>query len=140
MARTFYVFVYGTLKPGERSFATFCEPYLRHQRAAIAPGRLYHLPVGYPAMTLEAGWVRGALLEFSSPAVFDRMDAFEDYYPDRPQDSEYIRIRRAIFRPDQSPLAEAWVYVITRDRVEQFGGQWLPDGLWTERQNTARTQ
>jgi len=130
------VFVYGTLKPGERSFGPYCRPYVIDQQQALVPGRLYHLPVGYPAMTLEDGWVQGVLLTFESTQGLGPMDQLEDYYPDRPQESEYQRIRHRVYTCDYTPLAKAWVYVMTRDQVEDRGGQWLPNGLWSEQQRS----
>jgi gamma-glutamylcyclotransferase (GGCT)/AIG2-like uncharacterized protein YtfP len=129
------VFVYGTLKPGERSFQNYCLPYLNNQQPALAPGRIYHLPVGYPAMTLEEGWVQGVLLTFNDPQVLDPLDGLEGYYPDRPQESEYRRIRHTIYTRDRRPLTEAWLYVMTREQVDGMDGQWLPHGHWTEQRH-----
>jgi gamma-glutamylcyclotransferase (GGCT)/AIG2-like uncharacterized protein YtfP len=126
------VFVYGTLKPGERAFERFCAAYVVEMVAAIAPGRLYHLPLGYPALTLESGWVQGVLLTFATAAVLTPLDAFEEYYPDRLQDSEYQRLRQRIYGLDYTPLSEAWVYTMTKTRVDALGGQWLPQGFWSE--------
>ncbi len=83
-------------------------------------------------MTLETGWVQGMLLTFSSPDCLRSIDAFEEYYPDRPESSEYQRDRHLIFNSRQQPLRKAWVYTMTRDRVTALGGQWLPQGYWTE--------
>jgi gamma-glutamylcyclotransferase (GGCT)/AIG2-like uncharacterized protein YtfP len=83
-------------------------------------------------MTLETGWVHGMLLMFSSPACLSAIDAFEEYYPDRPESSEYQRDRYLIFNPQRQPLKPAWIYTMTRDRVTTLGGQWLPHGDWTE--------
>jgi gamma-glutamylcyclotransferase (GGCT)/AIG2-like uncharacterized protein YtfP len=58
------IFAYGTLKPGERAFVELCQPFAIATQSAQAQGRLYHLPLGYPAMTLEPGWVQGVLLTF----------------------------------------------------------------------------
>ncbi|MBE9159661.1 gamma-glutamylcyclotransferase [Nodosilinea sp. LEGE 06152] len=126
------LFVYGTLKPGERAFANFCAPYLVDSQPALAVGRLYHLPLGYPAMTLETGWVQGMLLTFSSPDCLRSIDAFEEYYPDRPESSEYQRDRHLVFDLQHQPLGTAWVYTMTRDRVTALAGQWLPQGHWSE--------
>lgn len=129
-----HVFAYGTLKPGEQYFGEFCEAYVQQYQTAIAPGRLYHFPaLGYPAMTLESGWVQGVLFTFDTTAVLDLLDELEDYFPDRPEDSEYQRIRHPIYTPEQVPLVEAWVYVMTRQQVEARGGQWLPAGDWRGR-------
>jgi len=125
------LFVYGTLKPGERAFGQFCEAQVTAWLEVIAPGRLYHLPLGYPALTPEAGWVQGVLLTFSTPAILTQLDEFEDYYPDRPQDSQYQRLYRWVYSPDRTPLVQAWVYVMAKERVDQLGGQWLPGGIWS---------
>ncbi len=103
-------------------------------QAAQAQGRLYHLPLGYPAMTLEAGWVQGALLTFSSAACLHQIDAFEEYYPERPQVSEYQRYFYPIYDVNQQPLVSAWVYTMASDRVVVLGGQWLSEGYWSEAQ------
>jgi len=125
-----HVFVYGTLKPGQRWFGQYCAPYVIARRQAIAPGRLYHLPLGYPAMTLEPGWVRGVLLTFETTAVLAALDQLEDYYPDRPEASEYQRIRHPVYSPQQIDLGIAWVYVMAPARVKTLGGQWVPGGDW----------
>ncbi|WP_035986794.1 gamma-glutamylcyclotransferase [Leptolyngbya sp. KIOST-1] len=127
-----HLFVYGTLKPGERAFEPFCAPHLVASQQALAMGRLYHLPLGYPAMTREAGWVQGVLLTFPSAACLQPIDAFEDYDPDRPAASEYQRDRHPVFTPQRQPLCTAWIYTMTRDRVIALDGQWLPDGYWTD--------
>lgn len=126
------LFVYGTLKPGERAFTDFCEPYLVASQPALAMGRLYHLPLGYPAMTLEPGWVQGILLTLSGPDCLRSIDAFEEYYPDRPEMSEYQRDRHPVFDRHRQPLATAWIYTMTCDRVTVLGGQWLPLSYWSE--------
>lgn len=131
MDQSLQVFVYGTLKPGERSFEHYCAPYLVTQQNVLTPGRIYHLPVGYPAMTLEKGWVKGVLMTFNSDQVFDQMDKLEGYYPDRPEESDYLRIRLPIYSLEQVRLAAAWAYVMTPEKVAAMGGEWLPDGLWT---------
>lgn len=126
------LFVYGTLKPGERAFKRLCQPYVVTMQDAIAPGRLYHLPVGYPALTLEAGWVRGVLLTLASASVLSALDAFEDYDPQKPETSEYQRQQHPIYTPNHSSLGSAWVYVMSQARVVSLQGQWLPEGYWSE--------
>jgi gamma-glutamylcyclotransferase (GGCT)/AIG2-like uncharacterized protein YtfP len=128
----FQVFVYGTLKPGERAYQDFCEPFLVAKAEAKAPGRLYHLPMGYPAMTLESGWVFGVCLTFKDPHVLRLMDEFEDYFPDRPQDSLYQRIRHTVYGVESQHPSSVWVYVMERKQIDQLGGQWLADGCWSE--------
>ena len=127
------VFVYGTLKPGERAFSRFCEPYVVDKQTVMTPGRIYHLPLGYPALTLEEGWVQGVLLTLSNPTALVKLDEFEAFYPDHPQDSEYQRIWHPIYATDQTPLTHAWVYAMTKEQVDTLGGTWLPEGSWSSR-------
>jgi gamma-glutamylcyclotransferase (GGCT)/AIG2-like uncharacterized protein YtfP len=127
-----YLFVYGTLKPGERAFANLCEPFAIATQPAQTIGRLYHLPLGYPAMTQEPGWVQGVLLTLSDPSVLTAIDDFEECYPDRPQSSEYQRSLQMIYDLNQHPLEKAWVYTMGLEQVNSCGGLWLPQGYWTE--------
>ncbi|MBE9136547.1 gamma-glutamylcyclotransferase [Nodosilinea sp. LEGE 07088] len=126
------IFAYGTLKPGERAFVELCQPFAIATQPAQTHGRLYHLPLGYPAMTLEVGWVRGVLLTFPDSDCLKAIDAFEEYYPDRPDSSEYQRHRQLIYDHHWRSLGLAWVYTMNRDRVIALGGQWLSEGCWTE--------
>ncbi len=127
-----HLFAYGTLQPGERAFASLCEPFAIAAQAAQTRGRLYHLPLGYPAMTSELGWVKGVLLTFPNAQSLTAIDAFEEYYPDRPETSEYQRRLHKVYDLNQFPLGVAWVYTMALDRVQHLGGLWLPQGHWTE--------
>lgn len=128
----FHVFVYGTLKPGERAFDSFCKPYVLDIQPAITVGRLYALSQGYPAMTLEQGWVQGVLLSFEEDSALEAMDEFEDYIPSQPEESLYQRIQIPVFKPDRQPLGLAWVYIMDWRQVQMFGGEYLADGCWSE--------
>lgn len=128
---TCQVFAYGTLKPGEMAFRRFCEPYVIDKQDVLAPGRLYNLSLGYPALTLESGWVQGTLLTLSTATALAKLDGFEAFYPDHPQDSEYQRIWHRIYAPDQTFLTYAWAYAMTKEQIEALGGEWLPNGFWT---------
>lgn len=127
-----YLFVYGTLKPGERAFANLCEPFAIAAQPAQTIGRLYHLPLGYPAMTIELGWVQGVLLTLSSLDALTAIDAFEEYYPDCPQSSEYQRSLQTVYDHNQHPLGRAWIYIMSPEQVSRCRGLWLPQGSWTE--------
>lgn len=129
--QSIHVFVYGTLKPGERAYDRLCRPAVRAIAPAIAEGRLYDLPLGYPAMTLAAGWVTGFCLTFANSEALAALDAFEEYDGDRPPEAnEYQRIARPIYHPNRIPWQNAWMYVMSPERVEQWGGIWLPSGYW----------
>lgn len=128
---TIPIFVYGTLKPGEQAFEQWCAPHAIDPQPALAQGRLYHLPVGYPAMTLETGWVQGVALRLTSQAALQRLDDFEDFFPDRPLESLYQRLHQTIYTLNRQPLTTAWTYVMARSQVERWGGIWLPMGVWS---------
>ncbi|NJN02704.1 MAG: gamma-glutamylcyclotransferase [Leptolyngbyaceae cyanobacterium SL_1_1] len=126
------VFVYGTLKPGEPYHDSYCGAAVLEAIAAITPGQLYHLPLGYPAMTVGAGWVSGVLLSLAQPEILQRLDQLEDFHSDRPPDkNEYQRLWRPVFAPDLTPLGDAWMYVMTAQKVSALSGKHLPAGVWS---------
>lgn len=127
------IFVYGTLKPGEVAYDQFFAGQVVEAKDAIAPGLLYDLPVGYPAMTPGEGWVSGCLLIFPKVTLLPSLDAFEDYSPDCPEDSLYTRQSIPIFSPDQSPLGTAWAYLMSPERIAQQQGVFIPSGTWSGR-------
>lgn len=128
------LFVYGTLKPGEWAFNQFCQDQVITMDPAIAVGRLYHLSLGYPALSLETGWVQGVVLSLPI-TLLAAIDHFEGYDPHHTQQSEYQRQWQPIYHPDHSPFASAWLYTMARDRIQALGGEWLPRGVWSQSQS-----
>lgn len=129
------VFVYGTLQPGEVNFPRYCAPHHPHIEKALIPGKLYQLPVGYPALTPEPGWVEGYLLQFADPGVLVNLDVLEDYQPGRsPSLNEYQRLQAPVYTETKTILTEAWVYVMTLEKVTQLGGTPFSGSHWTGRQ------
>jgi gamma-glutamylcyclotransferase (GGCT)/AIG2-like uncharacterized protein YtfP len=135
------VFVYGTLKPGEindwvwaKETVTVCP--------AIAPGQLYALPFGYPAMVAGCAgseWVHGFLLSLTNPESLTRLDEFEQHDPDEFRhyapglllhQHQYQRQPIETFEPNRNRLMTAWAYLMTAEQVRRLGGILLPDGLW----------
>jgi gamma-glutamylcyclotransferase (GGCT)/AIG2-like uncharacterized protein YtfP len=128
------VFVYGTLKPGERNYLRYCTGVAVTAQAATARGRLYALPAGYPAMTTGDGWVHGFVLSFEDESMLSALDELEGYLPDRPQaENEYFRVEVETFAPDGQPLGPAWVYQVAPAEVQRWGGVPLPGGTWQSR-------
>lgn len=127
------VFVYGTLKPGERYHRAYCDEFLVDAIPAIAQGHLYHLPAphNYPAMTEGKGNVLGYLLRFSSEKVLIRLDDLEDYDPQRPP-SQNLYDRRWIEIVDHTgnDLGQAWGYMMAEATVRQFQGIPVESGNW----------
>jgi gamma-glutamylcyclotransferase (GGCT)/AIG2-like uncharacterized protein YtfP len=128
------VFVYGTLKPGESNYR-YCADAIA-QLEAYTWGRLFHLPLGYPAMTSGTSKVRGFLLTFKDETILESLDALEDYQPQRsPQDNEYQRQKISIYSLAGKPLGKAWSYLMTDDKVKQLNGIFLPSGCWAGNKN-----
>lgn len=125
------VFVYGTLKPGESNYQRYCTGVMEVKQA-IAFGQLFALPFGYPGMTPGNSLVRGFLLSFSNSEILNQLDWLEDYDPQRPiAENEYYRQLIETFNSAFEPLATAWAYLMTPEKVQACGGVLLPDGWWS---------
>ncbi|WP_199321519.1 gamma-glutamylcyclotransferase [Microcoleus sp. FACHB-831] len=126
------VFVYGTLKPGERNYQKYCAGKVVEAKRAIAFGQLFALPMGYPAMTPGDTPVSGFLLSFANPDILHILDELEDYDPNRAQaQNGYNRVQIDTYKPGGEPLATAWVYLMTPERVSLHRGVLLPLGWWS---------
>lgn len=128
------VFAYGTLKPGEAAYRRYCEPYLTAAQPAWVRGQLFHLPQGYPALTVGDRWVEGALLQLRAADAIAHIDAFEDYDPNRPETANlYVRKTCQVFSAQRELLGSAWVYLMERQRVIDRGGIAVLEGVWSGR-------
>lgn len=127
------VFVYGTLKPGEENYHSYCAAKVVDAIPAIALGKLFALPMGYPAMVQGNDPVHGYLLSFLDSDILTQLDDLEDYHPERAA-SENLYNRQQIKAHDLQghSLGWAWVYIMTEELASQLGGIFLPDGLWTK--------
>ncbi|MEH1891406.1 MAG: gamma-glutamylcyclotransferase [Nostoc sp.] len=126
------VFVYGTLKPGEANYKKYCTDKIIDVKRAFVQGKLFALPIGYPAMTLGNTQVYGYLLSFSNPRILNDLDMLEDYQLTRqPPENLYNRQIIEVYQPQSFSLGWAWVYLMTLDQVNQLGGFIQPDGWWT---------
>lgn len=127
-----HIFVYGTLKPGERNYRRYCAGRAVREVSAIAEGRLFDLPLGYPAMGEGKGWVWGVVLSFPDASIFEDLDRLEDYQPHRsPAENEYQRQHIQTYTPEKRPLEVAWVYRMNPAKIEQYRGVYLPNGNWS---------
>ncbi|MGB8699665.1 MAG: gamma-glutamylcyclotransferase [Thermosynechococcaceae cyanobacterium] len=125
------VFVYGTLKPGYANYDDYCGDRIRSAQKAQVRGKLFDLPLGYPALTVGEQWIAGYLLCFADDGCLMRLDKLEDYCPDRPvAENEYQRERIDVFDLQQRSLGVAWVYRMTPAKVQQLGGKWVASGEW----------
>ncbi|BEQ12949.1 gamma-glutamylcyclotransferase family protein [Desulfoferula mesophila] len=127
MAEPELIFFYGTLmRPYPTLERLGVERLLAYRGWDAVAGRLYSLD-RYPALTLEEGWVRGQVFELLDPAALAVLDRFEQYLPQDPAGSEYLR--RLL--PLKSGAASAWVYVFNRPTT---GLAPVPDGDWAAQQ------
>ncbi|MBK1988019.1 gamma-glutamylcyclotransferase [Sphaerospermopsis aphanizomenoides BCCUSP55] len=125
------VFVYGTLKPGEVNYQKYCAGKVIEEKRAIAFGKLYALPMGYPAMTPGDGTVHGYLLSFTDSKLLTALDDLEDFESKRPMsENPYNRQLIEVFEPTGLSLGWAWAYLMTLEKVNQLGGIPQLDGCW----------
>jgi gamma-glutamylcyclotransferase (GGCT)/AIG2-like uncharacterized protein YtfP len=126
------VFVYGTLKPGEANYQKYCADQVITTQRAFTLGKLFALPMGYPAMTPGGDFVQGYLLSFTDSGILDALDELEDYQPAR-QMSENLYYRQQVEVCDLQgiSLGDAWAYFMAVERVFQLKGVTLPEGWWS---------
>ncbi|MEJ6481457.1 gamma-glutamylcyclotransferase [Nostoc punctiforme UO1] len=126
------VFVYGTLKPGEANYKKYCAGKVVDVKRAFVKGKLFALPMGYPAMTLGNSKVYGYLLSFPNPKILNELDVLENYQPFRqPAENLYNRQIIEVYEPQSLSLGWALVYLMALEQVEQLGGLLQPDGWWS---------
>lgn len=149
------VFVYGTLKRGQRNHERFCRGVLAVREATVR-GLLYDLPFGFPALVVpkEDVWTTGtanyrADVEAQNNArtgtlgtspnrdvvhgelmSFDdseeRLPALDSLEGFRPgEKSCYGRVLGPATVAETGAIVPAWVYV-----VESASGVYLPGGCW----------
>jgi gamma-glutamylcyclotransferase (GGCT)/AIG2-like uncharacterized protein YtfP len=137
------LFVYGTLKPGEASYG-LCAASVLELRPAIARGQLYHLPLGYPAMTLSGSdEVHGFLLSFGDAAILSRLDEYEQHAPEqlrkmippehRLEDYEYQRKQIEVSTAEANSCEVAWAYTMPLGQVRYLEGILVANGYWSGR-------
>jgi gamma-glutamylcyclotransferase (GGCT)/AIG2-like uncharacterized protein YtfP len=122
------VFVYGTLKPGERNFKVA----ERGGRFTVQAGYingfdLFHFePENYPGILPGDGVVRGFALTYEdinyALSVMDELEGIDDTPP------LYRRVLTRILPSHDL----CWVYVYANEeRCHQASARLMPDGVWT---------
>ena len=112
------VFVYGTLLSGLcRADALKQAEFLG---AASTEGRLYNLG-DYPGMLPGLGTVYGEVYQVDARTL-DRLDGIEDYYPDCPESSLYLRrpVRVTLTDNGQSLVAETYLYSMSIPETQRI--------------------
>lgn len=124
------VFVYGTLKPGERNYQSYCTSAVEVVEA-IACGKLYDLPMGYPAAVFpESYLVCGYLLTFTQLTVLQSLDELEDYDPSRPKSQNLYQRHQIEVGDRHKSLGQAWTYSMSQQQIDFYGGVFVSDGWW----------
>lgn len=130
------VFVYGTLKRGQRNFALSRQAGWRRSAEAYIEGfRLFHIPqspvrpYAYPGVVRGEGRVWGEVQWFADlKQALLLLDELED------EGREYRRIPTTAYltQPAAQPCA-VWVYTYpSLQAVQSVRGFWLPEGVWQE--------
>lgn len=114
---TEHLFLYGTLLP------ELIRPELRPLLRGLIPvgsgrvrGRLYDLGA-FPGAVVDAecdSWILGRI--FVLPSAPDRLmalDRHEGYFPDQPERSLFLRIRKLVERPGFG-FIDSWLYAYNR--------------------------
>jgi len=133
------VFVYGSLQPGGRNWARYCEGNVVSQQRARVKGRLFRLRDSFPAVVLDNRfWTHGWRLVLRDVDALHGFDELENFDPARqPEQNEYQRVMAECFdetknSPVEIPLGKIWVYVMAPERIATEGGEEIPTGHWTE--------
>jgi len=107
------VFVYGTLRRGEKNYAGYLAGRTIREEPATAAGRLFYVADGgYPYLEPGPGAVAGDLIHLD-PELYDetlqRLDALEEYAPGDEANSVYLRRETSVVLADGERVA-AWIY------------------------------
>jgi gamma-glutamylcyclotransferase (GGCT)/AIG2-like uncharacterized protein YtfP len=72
------------------------------------------------------------VLTFWDAAILAKLDELEDYEPARSAaENDYTRELALTYTSSGVASIWAWVYLMTPDRISQWGGILVPDGWWT---------
>lgn len=127
------VFVYGTLRPGQKNYPRYLRGRTRRERSATISGQLYFVEDGgYPYLTPGRGEVFGDLMELCPSRceeVLREVDRLEDYDPLDEEHSVYLR-RKTEADLGNGERVTAWVYYWNRPEVK---GKRIFSGDFTRR-------
>ncbi len=105
------MFVYGTLKRGQRNHARYCQGAVSVEPAQVQ-GRLFHLLAGYPMLAVP----REAVLAFGSPdAAADIAKQSSEFPPPSAAEPEW-----SIVEGELITFADAKERLVALDRLEAY--------------------
>jgi gamma-glutamylcyclotransferase (GGCT)/AIG2-like uncharacterized protein YtfP len=123
------LFVYGSLRRGEPMFVELgLERALEYVSEGSFSGDLYDLG-DYPGAVAADGMVKGEVYRIKDSTILDALDRYEEFDPDNPQQSLFVRQRIRI-----PQAGEAWTYLYNGSRK---GRRRIPSGHWGKRRSAA---
>lgn len=113
-----YLFTYGTLQPGlAPAYMAAAVDTLRPVAEGFALGLLYDLG-HYPGAVLDPSSERkihGRVFRLpEDPAILRQLDEYEEFYPDNPEASQFVRVLGSVELAGGSNLI-CWIYIYNRD-------------------------
>ncbi len=125
-----YLFVYGSLKRNSADHKIIDKAGLYSE--AFVNGTLYDLGIEFPAILDEEHPARnkvyGEIYEISDH-LLDEIDEFEGYYPDKIDDSFYIR-KEMNAKLINGEVIKVQIYVLPQDKLDKFFAIEIKDGKW----------
>lgn len=121
------IFVYGTLKHGEKNCSVAVSAGLRARISATLPGFcLYDLPRGWPCIIPGMGVVVGEILCVADLAVaLSILDPFEDV------GTEFVRLSSIATVRETHESVRVWTYAYPdAAAVANAGGMLVASGVW----------
>lgn len=107
------IFVYGTLRRGEKNYRRYLQGRTLSERPARVRGKLFFVrDGGYPYLEASEGEVIGEVMELAPPLYEETLaaiDELEEYDPTEEQGSVYLRRSVEVLLEDGRTL-RAWVY------------------------------
>jgi gamma-glutamylcyclotransferase (GGCT)/AIG2-like uncharacterized protein YtfP len=107
------VFVYGTLRPGEKNYPRYLAGRTLAELPGTVAGELFFVADGgYPYLSTGEGRVQGEMMVLAPQhyaATLSRLDALEEYDPQDEANSVYLRRSAKVLLADGSERL-AWVY------------------------------
>ncbi len=107
------IFVYGTLRPGEKNYGRFLQGRTRRETPATVAGRLFFVSDGgYPYLEPGTGRVFGEVVELDSDGYAETLralDGLEEYDSTNEADSVYLRRQTTATLADGRQL-RVWCY------------------------------
>lgn len=121
------VFVYGTLRKQQINHHMM-KNYPCMQEDVWVYGKLYDAGAGYPFLALNKGCekVRGEVFEVPQAELY-LLDEFEDYIPDDPNSSLYMRVEVDVY-DNNDHSTKAFTYVCNKEEMllhEIEGHDWV---------------